>query len=122
MELFLFSLKNKKVFFKSYIKAANQAIERNTNVVYYDYTNFYCEIEQPKGELRPYSTSKENRYSRLIDKVMKADVKTKVLMLSAIPVNNQFYDLPNHLALTYSGDSAEFDEKLRRKAKNHTTY
>lgn len=33
---------------------------------------------------------RETRYTRLLNDVMKAGVKTKVLMLSATPVNNRF--------------------------------
>ena len=36
---------------------------------------------------------KENRYLKLLNKVVRAGVKTKVLMLSATPVNNKFIDL-----------------------------
>lgn len=36
---------------------------------------------------------KENRYQKLMRKVIKSGVKTKVLMLSATPVNNRFIDL-----------------------------
>ena len=42
---------------------------------------------------------KENRYLKLLNKVVRAGVKTKVLMLSATPVNNRFNDLKNQLAL-----------------------
>ena len=42
---------------------------------------------------------KETRYQFLLNKVMKPGVKTKVLMLSATPVNNKFKDLQNQLAL-----------------------
>lgn len=55
---------------------------------------------------------KENRYMRLMNRVIKPGVKTKVLMLSATPVNNRFYDLRNQLALAYEGDSQSFSEKL----------
>lgn len=55
---------------------------------------------------------KENRYLRLMNRVIKPGVKTKVLMLSATPVNNRFYDLRNQLALAYEGDPTAFDEKL----------
>ena len=53
-----------------------------------------------------------NRYLRLMNKVIKAGVKTKVLMLSATPVNNRFNDLKNQLQLAYEGDSESFDEIL----------
>ena len=55
---------------------------------------------------------KENRYLRLMNRVIKAGVKTKVLMLSATPVNNRFYDLRNQLQLAYEGCSDEINQKL----------
>ena len=56
--------------------------------------------------------AKENRYLKLLNKVIRAGVRTKVLMLSATPVNNRFIDLKNQLALAYEGDSAQINEKL----------
>ena len=58
---------------------------------------------------------KENRYLRLLNKVIRAGVKTKVLMLSATPVNNRFVDLKNQLAIAYEGNPALINDKL------HTT-
>ena len=55
---------------------------------------------------------KENRYLRLMNKVIRAGVKTKVLMLSATPVNNRFNDLKNQLQLAYEGDAALINDKL----------
>lgn len=55
---------------------------------------------------------KENRYLRLLNRVVRAGVKTKVLMLSATPVNNRFVDLKNQLALAYEGESAQLNERL----------
>ena len=55
---------------------------------------------------------KQNRYLQLLNKVIRAGIKTKVLMLSATPVNNRFYDLRNQLALAYEGDTAQIDGKL----------
>ncbi len=56
---------------------------------------------------------RENRYLQLMNRVIKKGVKTKVLMLSATPVNNRFNDLRNQLALAYEGDSRRMDEKLK---------
>ena len=56
---------------------------------------------------------KENRYSRLLNQVIRPGVKTKVLMLSATPVNNRFVDLKNQLALAYEGTPADINEKLK---------
>jgi hypothetical protein len=56
---------------------------------------------------------KETRYQKLMNKVIKKGVKTKVLMLSATPVNNRFADLRNQLALAYEGDSEILSKKLK---------
>lgn len=56
--------------------------------------------------------AKENRYLKLMNKVIRSGVKTKVLMLSATPVNNRFIDLKNQLALAYEGDAAQINERL----------
>lgn len=55
---------------------------------------------------------KENRYARLMNRIIRTGVKTKVLMLSATPVNNRFNDLKNQLQLAYEGDTSIIDEKL----------
>lgn len=55
---------------------------------------------------------RENRYLRLLNRVIRTGVKTKVLMLSATPVNNRFNDLRNQLALAYEGDTSNIDDKL----------
>lgn len=55
---------------------------------------------------------KENRYTKLMNNIIRPGVKTKVLMLSATPVNNRFNDLKNQLALAYEGESKQIDEKL----------
>lgn len=65
------------------------------------------------GKLNTGEDEKENRYLKLLNKVIRKGVKTKVLMLSATPVNNRFNDLKNQLALAYEGNSAYIDEKLK---------
>lgn len=62
-----------------------------------------------------HSNTVENRYSKLMEKVIRTGVRTKVLMLSATPVNNRFYDLRNQLALAYEGNSKLIDDKLNTK-------
>ena len=59
-----------------------------------------------------HANTQENRYVKLMDKVIRAGVKTKVLMLSATPVNNRFNDLKNQLALAYEGDTELMDKQL----------
>jgi SNF2 family DNA or RNA helicase len=58
------------------------------------------------------SVGKENRYQKLLRKIMQEGIETKVLMLSATPVNNRFNDLKNQLALAYEGVASKIDEKL----------
>lgn len=60
----------------------------------------------------PDENDKDNRYVTLMKKVIRAGVKTKVLMLSATPVNNKFLDLKNQLALAYEGHTEFIDDKL----------
>jgi len=55
---------------------------------------------------------KENCYLKLLNKVIRKGVKTKALMLAAIPVNNRFVDLKNQIALVYEGESNILDGKL----------
>lgn len=62
----------------------------------------------PQGD----EASRENRYQRLLNRVVRNGVPTKVLMLSATPVNNRFRDLRNQLALAYQGNPSEWSERL----------
>ncbi len=64
------------------------------------------------GKLSGEDNEKENRYLKLMNKVIRAGIKTKVLMLSATPVNNRFNDLKNQIALAYEGNTDYIDEKL----------
>ncbi len=64
------------------------------------------------GKLSGEDNEKENRYLKLMNKVICKGVKTKVLMLSATPVNNRFNDLKNQIALAYEGNTELIDGKL----------
>ena len=64
------------------------------------------------GKLSGEDDERENRYLRLLNKVIRKGVKTKVLMLSATPVNNRFNDLKNQIALAYEGNTELIDDKL----------
>jgi ERCC4-related helicase len=65
---------------------------------------------------------KLNRYQILMEKVIKRGVKTKVLMLSATPVNNRFRDLRNQLALAYQGDPHGWSERLNISSDIETVF
>lgn len=58
---------------------------------------------------------KENRYARLMNQVIRKGVKTKVLMLSATPVNTKLLDLKCQLELAYEGDASNIDSLLNTK-------
>lgn len=51
---------------------------------------------------------KITRYSRLMDEIIRAGVKTKILMLSATPVNNKMNDIKNQIAFITEGKDKSF--------------
>lgn len=56
---------------------------------------------------RPGDTAEHrSRYQRLIEDIISAGAKTKVLLLSATPVNNQLADLRNQISFIAGGDVA----------------
>ncbi|MBB5353834.1 superfamily II DNA or RNA helicase [Haloferula luteola] len=63
----------------------------------------------------PGEEERQSRYELLMNQVIRAGVKTKVLMLSATPVNNRFSDLRNQLALAYEGESENLSAKLKSR-------
>ena len=55
---------------------------------------------------KPSHKDRDTRYERLMNKVIRAGVKTRVLMLSATPVNNRLADLKNQISFVTEGDDA----------------
>lgn len=55
---------------------------------------------------------RKSRYQRLMDDIIKAGVRTKVLLLSATPVNNDLKDLRNQLYFLTEGSDDSFAETL----------
>lgn len=83
---------------------------------------------------------RHTRYSKLMDDIVRSGVKTKVLMLSATPVNNRLNDLKNQIAFATEGDDqalqahgienisntlkqaqTRFNEWLKRPEESRTT-
>ena len=83
----------------------------NYDLVVIDESHNFRNGAQLSGE----ENEKENRYLKLLNQIVRQGVKTKVLMLSATPVNNRFNDLKNQLALAYEGNSELLDSKLNTK-------
>jgi len=55
------------------------------------------------------STDHVTRYQRLMQDIIKSGVKTKVLMLSATPVNNRMTDIKNQIAFITEGEDQAFE-------------
>jgi len=84
------------------------------NKIYWENFNLVVidESHNFKNGIDGVRDGRQNRYQRLLDEVVRKGVQTKVLMLSATPVNNRFNDLRNQLALAYEGDPRNIDDKL----------
>jgi hypothetical protein len=68
--------------------------------------NYDLVVIDESHNFRNKATHKEHdtRYDHLMKRVIKAGVKTKVLMLSATPVNNRLADLKNQIAFMTEGN------------------
>jgi SNF2 family DNA or RNA helicase len=82
------------------------------------------------------SNARRSRYQRLMEDIISAGVRTKVLLLSATPVNNQLSDLRNQISFIAGGDVARTEpadmafestlgitsvKETTRKAQTHFT-
>ncbi|WP_306120902.1 MULTISPECIES: helicase-related protein [unclassified Roseitalea] len=77
--------------------------------------NYDLVVIDESHNFRNATSAKEGltRYSRLMDEIIRSGVKTKVLMLSATPVNNRMNDLKNQVAFITEGiDSAYSDQGI----------
>lgn len=55
---------------------------------------------------------KQSRYEKLVEKVLKEGLRTKVLLLSATPVNNDLKDLRNQIYFLTEGKNDSFKESM----------
>ncbi len=72
------------------------------------------------GKPKEDGTPRRTRYERLLEDVIQKGQKTKVLLLSATPVNNQIADLRNQISFIAGGDVArdangEYDGAFKEK-------
>lgn len=98
-------------------KNLNHIMWSNFDLVVIDESHNFRNGGKVSGE-----DEKENRYLKLMNQVIKKGVKTKVLMLSATPVNNKFNDLKNQIALAYEGDSENIEDELDTKNSIDTIF
>ena len=87
------------------------------NLATLNWSNYDLIVIDESHNFRNTSTNKKkskSRYSTLLDDVLKKGVKTKVLMLSATPVNNRLNDLKNQVAfITEANDEAFKDVGIK---------
>ncbi len=60
---------------------------------------------------RSYQQGRETRYDRLMQRIIREGVRTRVLMLSATPVNNRLSDLRNQIAFATENNDAALEEQ-----------
>lgn len=63
---------------------------------------------------------RKSRYERLMEDILKSGLKTKVLMLSATPVNNTLSDLRNQIYFITEGNDHAFSETMEIRSINET--
>lgn len=75
--------------------------------------NYDLVVIDESHNFRNSSSAKEGltRYSRLMNEIIRSGVKTKVLMLSATPVNNRMNDLKNQVAFITEGIDSAYGEQ-----------
>ena len=93
-----------------------------------NWSNYDLIVIDESHNFRNTSTNKKtskSRYAFLLEEVLQKGVKTKVLMLSATPVNNRLNDLKNQLYFVTEGQDESFKdfgiksiEQTLRKAQN----
>ena len=83
---------------------------RNFDMVVIDESHNFRNDSKPKRDEE--GTIRHSRYSRLLEEVIKEGTQTKVLMLSATPVNTSLIDLRNQIYLMTEGRQDVFRESL----------
>lgn len=74
------------------------------------------------GDNASKNDDRENRYQKLMNKIIGAGPQTRVLMLSATPVNNRFRDLQNQMQLAYRRSDVNWKDALDLKNDIRTTF
>lgn len=69
---------------------------------------------------KPNAPERKTRYQKLMEDIIQSGVKTKVLMLSATPVNNGFTDLRNQIMFITEDKDDAFQENVGIKSISET--
>jgi len=84
----------------------DNGLSGDINLSHVNWGNYDLVVIDESHNFRNKSTHKdrESRYHRLMRRIIREGVKTRVLMLSATPVNNRLADLRNQIAFATEGD------------------
>ena len=84
----------------------DSGLSGDIDLTHVNWGNYDLVVIDESHNFRNKATHKdrETRYDRLMSQIIKAGVKTRVLMLSATPVNNRLADLKNQIAFVTEGD------------------
>ncbi len=82
----------------------------DVDLSYVNWGNYDLVVIDESHNFRNASTGKERmtRYERLMKEVIRSGVKTKILMLSATPVNKELNDIKNQIAFISEGRDNAF--------------
>ncbi len=98
-----------------------QGMSGEINLATINWANYDLIVIDESHNFRNTSTNKrtsKSRYAKLLEDVLQKGVKTKVLMLSATPVNNRLNDLKNQLAFITEGNDAAFEDNGINSVEN----
>lgn len=91
---------------------------------YQDRADKYFVNEKPKlfviDESHNLRNDKSKRYKFLIDEILSKNEDSKILMLSATPINNSLMDIRNQFKLIVGGNSNGFEDTLDVKSLDYT--
>ena len=89
----------------------NKGYSGNINLESVNWGNYDLVVIDESHNFRNNNSreDRETRYSRLMNNIIKTGVKTKILMLSATPVNNKMNDLKNQVAFITEGNDKAFE-------------
>ncbi len=85
----------------------NGGLSGDIDLAYVNWGNYDLVVIDESHNFRNKRTPRqggETRYDRLMHRIVRDGVKTRVLMLSATPVNNRLADLRNQIAFATEGD------------------
>ncbi len=99
----------------------DSGLSGDIDLTHVNWGNYDLVVIDESHNFRNKATHKdrETRYDRLMREIIKAGVKTRVLMLSATPVNNRLADLKNQIAFVTEGDDTALAAHQHCEHRSH---